>query len=144
MSKSAAIIPCAGCAIIEDGKLLLLFKREHRHYEFPGGQVEPGETLEQAALRETKEEAGCEVEIIKYFGYSDMTPDPAGGAIYRGRVFLAKLKSGEAAKLADPAEHEKISWISLAEYREHPLAPNVTEFCEKYLTEHKPGDTINP
>lgn len=29
------VIPVAGCAIIRKGKLLLLFKKDHRHYEFP-------------------------------------------------------------------------------------------------------------
>ncbi|MFA5107645.1 MAG: NUDIX domain-containing protein [Patescibacteria group bacterium] len=135
MSQSTTIIPCAGCAIIEDGKLLLLLKREHHHYEFPGGQVEPGETLEQAARREVKEEAGCEVEITKYFGYSDMTFARAKGKIYRGHVFLAERKPGETVRLADPIEHEKIIWVPFAEYRKQPLAPNVKEFCKRYLAE---------
>ena len=51
-------IQLSGCAIIKEGKLLLIWKKKHNHYEFPGGKVEEGETLEQTAVRETKEEIG--------------------------------------------------------------------------------------
>ena len=36
----------SGCAIVnEQEELLLLWKKKHQHYEFPGGKVEDGETL---------------------------------------------------------------------------------------------------
>ena len=59
-------IHLSGCAIIEEGKLLLLWKKKHKHYEFPGGKVNLGESLEEAARREVREEIWCEVDIIKY------------------------------------------------------------------------------
>lgn len=142
MNKPKKIIPCAGCAIIENNKLLLLLKREHQHFEFPGGQVEEGETLEQAAIRETLEETGCEVEITKYFGYSDIKPDASSETVYRGHVFLAKRKAGQTPRLADSTEHEAIRWIMLDDYHNEPLAPNVREFCRTYLTGKKHRATI--
>jgi 8-oxo-dGTP pyrophosphatase MutT (NUDIX family) len=43
----------SGCTIVENGKLLTLHRVERKHLEIPGGGVEPGETLAQAAARET-------------------------------------------------------------------------------------------
>jgi 8-oxo-dGTP pyrophosphatase MutT (NUDIX family) len=50
-----------------DGELLLI-KGPRRGWEMPGGQVEEGESLSQAALRETKEESGIDIEIVKFCG----------------------------------------------------------------------------
>lgn len=57
--------------IVEDGKVLTFFRRrKHRktgeiieYYSFPGGEINPGETPEQAAIRETKEEMGVDIEL---------------------------------------------------------------------------------
>ncbi len=59
MSYRAAII------LLQDDQIALIERhRGGQHYfTFPGGHVEPGETPEQAALRETKEELGIEVII---------------------------------------------------------------------------------
>lgn len=46
----------------------LLTKHKDRGLEFPGGKIELGETAEQAAIREVKEETGGEVEEIKFIG----------------------------------------------------------------------------
>ena len=58
----------SGPVIIEDGKVLLV--REQKPWGitpwyFPGGGVEPGESLEEACRREVKEEVGIEIEIIR-------------------------------------------------------------------------------
>jgi len=59
MSYRAAII------LLQDNRIALIERhREGQHYfTFPGGHVEPGETPEQAAVRETKEELGVDVSI---------------------------------------------------------------------------------
>ncbi|MBM7541408.1 RNA deprotection pyrophosphohydrolase [Amphibacillus cookii] len=46
----------------------LLTKHKTRGMEFPGGKVEQGETAEQAAVREVKEETGATVDLLRYLG----------------------------------------------------------------------------
>ena len=54
-----------GCIIIDDGKVLLVHKINGNYWGFPKGHVEDGETEEQTALREVKEEVGIDVIIDK-------------------------------------------------------------------------------
>ncbi|GIP53614.1 NUDIX hydrolase [Paenibacillus vini] len=61
-------IVSAAAVVINDKNELLLIKGPRRGWEMPEGQVEIGESLTQAAIRETKEESGIDIEIIKFCG----------------------------------------------------------------------------
>ncbi len=66
---------CGGVVIFH-GKILLLYKNYRNRYEgwvLPKGTVEAGETHEQTALREVKEETGVSARIIEYVGKSEYT-----------------------------------------------------------------------
>src|SRR5690606_21175226 len=61
-------IVSAATIVVNDKDELLLIKGPRRGWEMPGGQVEEGESLKEAAIRETKEESGIDVEITKFCG----------------------------------------------------------------------------
>jgi len=68
-------VSCGGIVIFR-GKILLLYKNYRNRYEgwvLPKGTVEPGETHEQTALREVKEESGADAQIIEYVGCNSYT-----------------------------------------------------------------------
>ena len=84
---------------------IVLIKRKNQPYQncyaFPGGFVEIGETVEQAAVREAKEETGLDVTLVKLVGvYSDPRRDSRGHTV--SITYLAKgageLKAATDAK----------------------------------------------
>jgi 8-oxo-dGTP diphosphatase len=71
-------------------------------WELPGGKVEPGETLEQAVVREVAEELGCVVRPVRLMpGAEPLGP----GRVLR--VVLVELAEGEPV----PHEHDAVWWL---------------------------------
>lgn len=54
--------------ICNENEEILLIKSPWRGWEYPGGMVEPGETFQEALIREIKEETGVDVEITGFIG----------------------------------------------------------------------------
>ncbi|MGM0828834.1 MAG: NUDIX hydrolase [Bacillota bacterium] len=61
-------IVSAATIVINDQQEILLIKGPRRGWEMPGGQVKEGESLKEAAIRETKEETGIDVEVLAFCG----------------------------------------------------------------------------
>lgn len=108
--------------IYDDKNNFILIKRKNDPYKdcwaFPGGFVEYGETVENAARREAKEETSIDVELTKLVGvYSDPNRDPRGHTVTV--VFLAKgnfddRKADDDAKDIDIFSFEDLKNIDLA------------------------------
>lgn len=58
----------AATIVLNDVNEVLLIKGPKRGWEMPGGIVEEGESLKNAAIRETKEESGIDIEVLKFCG----------------------------------------------------------------------------
>lgn len=89
--------------IIETGKGIVLIRRKNPPYGWalPGGFVDYGETLEQAAVREAREETSLDVELVSQFrAYSDPSRDPRHHTI--SVIFRARAVSG-TPRAADDA-----------------------------------------
>lgn len=67
MSPPKHIVSAATIVLNEQNEILLI-KGPRRGWEMPGGQVEEGESLKDAAIRETFEESGIEIEVVKFCG----------------------------------------------------------------------------
>jgi len=75
----------------EEGIVLIYRKNQPRAWALPGGFVDYGETLEEAAVREAREETGLEVEsVIQFHSYSDPHRDPRRHTI--STVFIARAE----------------------------------------------------
>lgn len=103
--------------IIEAGQLLLVryyYPRERAWYwNFPGGTVEPGETLEQAVRRELMEECCVGVEVGPL-----LLREAVPGRHYIRHFFQCKIVEGRPRVGEDPATNDSIGaieWVSLNE-----------------------------
>ena len=93
--------------IIRNDKSIVLVKRKDDPFKgsfaLPGGHVEYGETVEEAVVREAKEETGLDVDVEDLFGvYSDPHRDPRGHTV--SVVFVCKEVGGELEAGSDAAE----------------------------------------
>ncbi|MEJ2011175.1 MAG: NUDIX domain-containing protein [Anaerolineales bacterium] len=81
--------------IVEDGRLLMVKQGYgQRFWSLPGGLVEPGETLEAAAVREVAEESGLEVVLTRTVGIYLNARTETLAVTYAGRVKGGDLKPG--------------------------------------------------
>lgn len=104
-----------GPFIINDKQELLLMTSPKWHNEWiiPGGHVEPGELLENAVVRETKEELGVDIEVIDLFNISQnfvSPPEFKRNAHFLFIDFVAKLKN---TNFTFNEEVSEIKWFSL-------------------------------
>jgi 8-oxo-dGTP diphosphatase len=89
----------------ERGVVLIRRGREpfKGRWALPGGFVEVGETVEEAADREAAEETGLAVEVARLVGvYSDPDRDPRGHNV--SVAFIARVLSGELSAGTDASE----------------------------------------
>ncbi|HEY4478652.1 MAG TPA: NUDIX domain-containing protein [Candidatus Paceibacterota bacterium] len=127
MIDSEIEVQLSGCAIIKDNKLLLLKKFKNSYYEFPGGKLDENETIEEAAIREAKEEIGCDIKIITNFGFFDFIHKEKN---VRSNIFLAE--TADEPTIVETEIFENMIWIPLDKYLDYDLASNVLYFCENH------------
>ncbi len=134
----------ATCGVVvqdEAGRVLLMCRSGEGTWGLPGGGVEPGETWEQAALRECREETGWDVAIDGLLGiYSDPATQfhryPSGNSVhFVGVVFLGSplRQSGEP-----DGEGSQLGWFALDALPEPLFGPDVPVLRHAALREGRP------
>ncbi len=121
-------ITLAGCVIFKDNSILLLKRIEKDWYELPGGKIESGETPEEAATRELKEELLIDVEIVRKLGENDFE--------YNGKMlgyvwFLAEIKDNQIPKIGEAEEFSECKYIPIKDLPKHNLSTNMKNLITK-------------
>ena len=104
-----------------DSSMVALMARFNRggklEWCIPKGHLEPGESNEQAALREVFEETGLKAEITDYLGDVSYTFNQKGKNVSKTvHVFLMNQVSGELSMEHDPNhEASELAWVKLGE-----------------------------
>ncbi len=85
-----------GIVINSQGQVLLTQHSSNLHWGFPKGNINPGESSREAALREVREEGGVEAEILEKVGDAKYVYSLNGEKIFKVvSVFLMKYLSGD-------------------------------------------------
>jgi 8-oxo-dGTP diphosphatase len=109
MVKPKTPLLAADCVVFDTRGRVLLVRRKFApfrgHYALPGGFVEIGETVEDAARRELEEETGVKAGRLQLVGvYSDPRRDPRGhicSAVFLASAPRAKPRAGDDAAAAE-------------------------------------------
>jgi ADP-ribose pyrophosphatase YjhB (NUDIX family) len=120
-----------GAIVVGDDGRLLLIKRGHEPgaglWSLPGGRVEPGETDEQAVIREVAEETGLAVRPGRLAG-SLRRPGP-GGAVFDIRDYCATVTGGVLAAGDDAADAR---WVDPAGLAALPLTEGLLDLLTEW------------
>lgn len=115
--------------IIKNNKLLVMYRKKFKEYVLPGGKIDVNETKEEAAVRETKEELGVDVEIVKELSMEEHVVKDKKYIEYN---FLSKLKDKQIPKIMEPESYRDFKWIDLNELDKLPLPEYLKTFLKKY------------
>ncbi|WP_411144915.1 NUDIX hydrolase [Streptomyces sp. x-80] len=123
----------AAAIVVNEGHVLMVRRRVSEgqlSWQFPAGEVEPGETREDAAVRETQEETGLTVAAVKLLGER---VHPKTGRLMS--YTACEVLEG-TAYVADTEELAELAWVAhgeIAEYVPYGLFEPVQEYLDSAL-----------
>ena len=114
MDKDLPRFAVTALAFIAQGDSLLLVRQGYgkRYWSLPGGSVEPGESVDRAAIREVKEETGLDVRLTRLVGVYSKPAECAlalcfeaevvGGAFGKATEEIAECRYSPVDNLPEP------------------------------------------
>ncbi len=125
-------VPCVGVVVLDDsGRLLVVLRRNPpsaAHWSIPGGRVEPGESAEQAAVREAREETGLHVRIDHVVGQVELSG--VGRQVYDVTDFAASVVAPGVATAGDDADD--VRWVTRDELMTLPTSTGLTDTLDAW------------
>ena len=119
------------CALIEKDQQILICQRSASmklplKWEFPGGKLEEGESLEQCLIREVKEEINLDIHIHEELTKVEYHYPDFSLTLY---PFICSVKSGKLKVL----EHEQVVWVDPTELFRYDWANADLPIIEEYI-----------
>lgn len=136
MSKQFPTHIVAVDVVIEHEGKILLVKHARGNYGVPGGQVENGENLMEAAVREIKEETGADVEINRLVCISSNTvsyPGYNGYDVIPTKVMFGFTGRYLGGELQPSDETPEVLWVKKGRVLEYITVPALVERFRAYL-----------
>jgi 8-oxo-dGTP pyrophosphatase MutT (NUDIX family) len=115
-----------GCLVLDtDGRMLIVTNPKRTKWGFPKGHAELGETTEQAAIRETLEETGYTVRVIRQL--PDLAyPHGKTDELIRVSMYLAE----PVEQIQEPEPGEIVEWVTIEEAKKR-MYPNVAPYLDR-------------
>lgn len=112
-------IVSAAAIVLNDKGEILLIKGPRRGWEMPGGQVEEGESIKDAAVRETKEESGIDIEVTKFCGIFQNVKGSICNTLFVGKPIGGKpTTSPESLKVGFFPVDEALKMVTVGNFRQ--------------------------
>jgi ADP-ribose pyrophosphatase YjhB (NUDIX family) len=138
--QANSIVPSVNVAVTNDaGQILLIRRSDNSNWALPGGAVDLGESLTQAAVRETREETGIACEIT---GLTGIYTDPRHILLYTSNgearqefsiVLTARATGGQPAPSSETSE---VRWAALDDLGAYEMDPSMRLRVQHYA-EHR-------
>jgi ADP-ribose pyrophosphatase YjhB (NUDIX family) len=108
----------AACTIFTlKGKVILLqrgIEPSFGKWVFPGGYVDRGETVQQAAIRETKEEVNLDVRLVSLLDVYSYAQSPVVVIVYAAEIVGGTLRAADESLSVQTFAPQDIPWTELA------------------------------
>ncbi len=121
--ESVERVACAGGIVVQDGRLLLVRRRNEPAagtWSLPGGRVLAGESVEAAVTREVLEETGLVVDVGEPVGRVELAAGP--GRVYVVDDLACRVRAGELAAGDDAVE---VRWYELTDVADVDCSPGL-------------------
>jgi ADP-ribose pyrophosphatase YjhB (NUDIX family) len=135
--KANSVVPSANVIVVDNrGKILMIRRTDNGNWAVPGGGMDLGESIIDAAVRETREETGITCEITGLIG---IYTNPHHVILYTSNgevrqefsiVFTARPVSGE---LRPSSESSESQWVSPAVIPSLQMHPSMRQRIQRYL-----------
>ena len=138
--KANSLVPSVTAAARdEQGRLLLIHKIDNDYWALPGGGMDLGESIAEAAVRETLEETGIEIEVTGLVGiYTDpghvMAYDDGEVRQEFSVCFHARPVGGSARE--DGSETKAVQWVDVERVNELPVHESMRQRIADALRGH--------
>lgn len=119
------LVSAAGLVENDRGEILLVLSPD-RGWEYPGGIIEQGETIQQGLLREIYEETGVQAEIVSFVGVSKNLDRNIVNLDFRCRYISGELRTSDESLI--------VRWVTPEQGRELVDFPVTVKRLENMLT----------
>jgi 8-oxo-dGTP diphosphatase len=106
----SAPIEAAGGVVVRDGQVALVHRPRYDDWTLPKGKLDPGESFEQAALREVEEETGLRARLVREL--------PPTSYDVSGRPKIVRywlMEVDDATPFVPNDETDELRWVALDE-----------------------------